>query len=134
MKKCMAMVLAAVLVCACVAQVQADSGIMSSYGSITATNAFTARWTVPPGYRLVLESVLVGAPTVTNSSTWTVSVVNNNGTQTNVIYSGTVAAATPNLVYEGKGTIPVGAGGTVIISGTMLPAGIVQYMMNTRGN
>jgi hypothetical protein len=75
------------------------------------------------GQRIGLASVMVTCSTLTNT---VISVVNNG--QTHVIKTSTSGTA----LYEGYGTIPVGAGGVVSIAGVnSAVSGTVYWVVNT---
>lgn len=104
----------------------------SVYGSASIRNvtAFTVAYTNGAD-RVVLGSVMARSDGASN--TWTIAVVNNG--QTNILKTGTLTEAAYTLLYEGMGTVPLGAGGIVMITGSVTNAvtttNTVQYQVHT---
>ena len=87
-----------------------------SVAALEATQAFTVSYTNISGSKMAIASVFAKSSLATNN--WTISVVNGN--QTNILSGPTALTyANTGVKYEGYGSVPIGAGGLVQISGTV---------------
>lgn len=135
MKKLMAAVLVSFLATLMAMSAEEFLGSIYRNDSIAAggaTQAFTVVYTNDTGSKVALASVFANSSLATNS--WSISVVNNG--QTNVLTAPTALTyVTTGVKYEGYGTVPLGAGGKVIVSGTVATnAGgtLVQWQVHTK--
>ena len=103
-----------------------------SIQAAAATQAFTVVYTNDTGSKVALASVFANSSLATNS--WSISVVNNG--QTNVLTAPTALTyVTTGVKYEGYGTVPLGNGGKVIVSGTVetnAGGSLVQWAVHTK--
>ncbi len=105
----------------------------SIYGSKLSelTTAVSIRYT-NGSERVRIGSIMARADAASN--TWTIAVINNS--QTNILKTGTLSTTAYTLLYEGNGTVPLGAGGVIQITGTvntnaLLTTNNVQYQIHT---
>jgi hypothetical protein len=96
------------------------------------TSTFTVAYTNSSGSRVTLASVFARSDLATNS--WQISLVNNG--QTNVLVAPTLLLGITNTVkYDGTGNVPLGNGGVVQVSGTIISnagGSLVRWNVNTK--
>lgn len=111
----------------------AENWLESFYRNDTVVGTSTSIVYTNGSERVTLASVMVQCLQAT--STWNIALVNNN--ITNVIKTGTLTLASPTLIYEGYGTVPLGASGRILVTGSIhtnnFGTNVVAIAIHTKG-